>query len=133
MTRGSTQTVTVPLPYTSANQYPSFGTESSNAKASRTLAACTRATERARSAFVILKPVQRKRVASPPLPSQTIGSQTNRTSTPECARKGPPQACLTMRGSGQAWPARNRTEQLPARNEPPLESPQAVAPWHRPG
>ena len=59
-------------------------------KASRTLAACTRAAERARSAFVILEPVQRKRVASPPLPSQTIGSQTNRTSTPKCARKDPP-------------------------------------------
>ena len=36
-----------------------------------------------------------------------------------------------MRGLGQAWPARNRTEQLPARNEPPPESPQAVALLHR--
>jgi hypothetical protein len=54
VTRGSTQSVTVLLPYTSANQYPSFGTDSFYAKACRWLAACRRTTERARSEFAIL-------------------------------------------------------------------------------
>jgi len=67
VTRGSTQSVTVLLPYTSANQYPSFGTDSFYAKACRWLAACRRTTERARSEFAILMAAQRKQETTPPV------------------------------------------------------------------
>ena len=89
--------------------------------------------ERARSAFVILKPIQRKQETSLLLPSHKHGRKTNRAKARMLARLVLSKIRLKMCSSGLASPARNCTKQLPVCSELPPVSLQAAAQLHRLG